>query len=84
MRYILLIASLASTFLFFSTTTQAARPCKEIVEACLSAGVIQKGASRQMMIENCMKPITEGKNISGVNIDASTIQACKEKIASQN
>ncbi len=83
MKYRLLITSLVTTLIFISTPVQADRPCKTIVEACLSAGVIQKGASRQTMIENCVKPIVAGKNFSGVTIDSSTIQACKEKMADQ-
>lgn len=77
----LLTVSLVTGFLLFATTAQAARPCKSIVEACLSAGVIQKGASKQMMIENCVKPVVGGKSIPGVNIDSSIIQACKEKMS---
>jgi hypothetical protein len=62
---------------------QAARPCKTIVEACLSAGVIQSGATRQVMLDNCVKPVVAGRGIAGVNVDSSVIQACKAKIASQ-
>jgi len=83
MKHLLLTISLVTSVLFFATTTQAARPCKTIVEACLSAGVIQKGASRQMMIENCVKPVVAGKNVPGVNIDSSIIEACKSKMSTR-
>jgi hypothetical protein len=61
--------------------TVAARPCKTIVEACLSAGVIQQSATREVMFQRCVKPIVTGKSIAGVNIDSATIDACKAKIA---
>lgn len=80
MKYVITIGSIALS-LFFALPVEAARPCKAIAEACLSAGVIQKGVSRDTIFNNCVKPIVAGKSIQGVNIDTATINACKAKIA---
>lgn len=83
MKYLLLTMCLIASFQFLAKNAEAARPCKVIVEACLSAGVIQSGASRQVMIQNCVKPIVAGRGIEGVRVDSSVIKACKAKIAAQ-
>ncbi len=80
MKLLLTIGSMVG-ILFFAIQADAARPCKTIVEACLAAGVIQKSAARDVMFEQCVKPIISGKNIAGVNIDSATINACKAKVA---
>ena len=81
MKYVLLPLFFAISI--FTIDAQAARPCKTIVEACLAAGVIQNGASRQVMLEQCVKPVISGQGVSGVNVDSSVIQACKAKVAAQ-
>lgn len=82
MKNLLLAISVIVGFSLF-TTAEAARPCKTIVEACLSAGVIQKGASRQVMFENCVRPIISGRSIRGVQVDSSVINACRAKVNSR-
>jgi hypothetical protein len=80
MKYFLCTICLMASF---GISAEAARPCKTIVEACLSAGVIQSNASRQTMFENCVKPVVAGRGIMGVNVSPSVIQGCKAKIAAQ-
>jgi hypothetical protein len=82
MKYLVLVASLIATF-SFATLATAARPCKVIAEACLAAGVIQKGESKQVMMEKCIKPVVAGQNVAGVNVESATINACKAKIATR-
>lgn len=82
MKY-LVLAGLLASIPFLATATEAARPCKTIAEACMSAGVIQRGESRQVILEKCVKPVVSGRGVAGVNVDPSVIQACKAKIAAQ-
>lgn len=82
MKYLLLTISLLVSFSVFSTA-QAARPCQPIVKACILAGVIQSSASRQVMFENCVKPIISGNSLSGVQVDSSVINACKARVSSR-
>lgn len=83
MKYLILFVSLIANFSFFGAYAEAARPCKVIAEACLSAGVIQRGVSRQTIFENCLNPILSGKSLQGVQVDSSVIEACRAKINAQ-
>jgi hypothetical protein len=82
MKHKLMPLILLTVLPLFSLNAQADRPCKKIVEACMSAGIVQAGSSRQLMMANCVKPVLAG-GIAGVQVDPSVIQACKAKIAAQ-
>ena len=82
MKYRLLAIGLMASFSFFAMEAEADRPCKVIVEACKSAGIIQSGASRQVMLDNCVKPVVAGR-VASVTVDPSVIKACKAKMAAQ-
>jgi hypothetical protein len=65
------------------TGGQGGHPCKAIEEACKSAGFMKGGeASGKGLMMNCMKPVMEGKQVAGVSVDSTTVQACQAKKAS--
>ena len=57
------------------------RPCLSIVKACKAAGY-SKGQWLQGkgLFMNCFGPVVSGQSVQGANVDASDIQACKQKI----
>lgn len=53
-------------------------PCAPVFEACQKAGFVRGGMKDgKGIIENCVKPLDEGKTVAGVNIDKSKVEACK-------
>lgn len=53
-------------------------PCIKIMEACKSAGFGKGGASKSLS-KDCMQPILSGQKVTGINLDANDIAACKAK-----
>jgi hypothetical protein len=52
-----------------------ARPCKDIQEACESAGFTSGGA----LHKNCLGPLMKGQTVKGVNIDPDLLKACMSR-----
>lgn len=73
---------LCSVILLMSASAWSAKPCKTIEAACKAKGYYQGGAgSGKGLMVDCIKPITEGKAIDGIKVDADVISGCKEKLA---
>ena len=54
-------------------------PCKNIEKACLDAGFLKNGhKDKKGLHVDCMKPILQGKTISGVNVSSEDIKQCLE------
>jgi hypothetical protein len=55
-------------------------PCKQIVQACESAGYT-KGDHKdgKGLYKDCVRPIKSGKSIAGVTVDPKAVQACVAK-----
>lgn len=65
-----------------SLSAWADAPCKPIMAACEAHGFYKGGASEQKgLLQDCMKPITEGKQVAGIKIDPKVASACKAKLA---
>jgi len=79
MKYLLFILALITSSTYIQTA-EAAGPCKTIVESCIGAGVIPANASRQTMLDKCVKPILSGKNVAGVQVNPAIVTACGAKI----
>lgn len=58
-------------------STPPALPCKNITDACISAG---KGTSNLELWTNCIKPILHGQTIAGVTVNPADVAACKTKM----
>ncbi len=53
-------------------------PCKAVIEACKSAGYIAGGhKTGKGIMGDCVKPLSEGKTVSGVTVDPAKLDACK-------
>lgn len=57
--------------------------CDNIKDSCKMAGFSDHGHKNNMkgILEDCFRPIIAGKNISGVNVNAADLSACKERVA---
>lgn len=56
------------------------KPCKEIKEACESAGFkIGDHKDKKGLMKDCMHPIMSGQSVAGVTVSADVIAACKAK-----
>jgi hypothetical protein len=54
-------------------------PCKQLEEACKSAGFVKGDKNGKGLFKDCIKPLSEGQSVAGVNVDASLGPACKAK-----
>lgn len=64
----------------FPKGAQTDHPCLKIKQSCLAAGFVKGGAKEGKGLQaNCEKPIMEGKMVTGVSVDAATVQACRDK-----
>jgi opacity protein-like surface antigen len=67
-----------------SAAAGASHPCHAIEEACKAAGFVKGGASTgKGLWKNCIKPILDGTAVSGVNVGADEVAACKAKKAAR-
>jgi hypothetical protein len=58
----------------------AQHPCRVIEDACKGAGFVKGGAAEgKGLWKDCIQPVLGGKTVSGVNITADQVQACKAK-----
>ena len=56
-------------------------PCRKIKKACKDAGFIKgdhKKTGKGLFVD-CMKPLMNGENVSGVSVDSQDLSACKER-----
>ena len=61
---------------------KAPGPCKQIAQACMQAGFVKGGHKDGKGLKmDCMKPIMDGKAVTGVTVAADTVASCKEKRA---
>lgn len=51
------------------------QPCMQIKKACESSGLL----GGKLKLKDCIKKVTSGEKVSGVNIKSEIIQNCKEK-----
>jgi len=60
----------------------AGQPCKEIEQACTSAGFV-KGEAKEGkgLFKNCLQPILKGQAVEGVTVDPAVVSACKDRMA---
>jgi hypothetical protein len=78
----ILAVALLLTFSAFAKEKEAKKtPCKNIEEACKSAGYTKGGHKKDSkgLFEDCMKPIAAGQTVAGVTVSAEDVTACKEK-----
>jgi hypothetical protein len=60
-------------------------PCHAIEAACQGAGFVKGGAVQgKGLWKDCIEPILDGKAVSGVNVGADEVQACKAKKAAKH
>ena len=86
MKY-LNIAMLA-VLLPFASSFAAGGVCKQadqvIVKSCEDAGFVKGGhKTGKGLYKDCVKPIKAGQIVTGVTVDQSLLQACKNKRASK-
>jgi hypothetical protein len=76
------LSLLAFLFVFFSSLAYAVdKPCMVIGKECKDAGFSKDGAPGKDILEDCIKPIAEGKTVNNVTFtDTSIIAACKKKL----
>lgn len=64
------------------TAWAADKPCKPIAEACMKAGYTQGGHSTgKGLMQDCLKPIIDGKTVANVTVDDAVLKACQAKAA---
>lgn len=52
-------------------------PCAPVVQACKDAGFTRGGMKNgKGLMENCLKPLSEGKKVAGVAVDKSKLDSC--------
>lgn len=51
------------------------QPCMQIKKACEASGLL----GGKLKLKDCIKKITNGEKITGVNVKSEVIQNCKEK-----
>jgi hypothetical protein len=58
-----------------------AQPCKQIEQACSSAGFV-KGEAKEGkgLFKDCVQPILHGQSVNGVTVDPSIVAACKQRM----
>lgn len=67
--------------LMFSVSAWSDAPCKTIEAACKAAGYYKGGASaKKGLLQDCIKPITEGQTVANIQIDPKVASACKAKL----
>lgn len=57
------------------------RPCRKLMQACQAAG-FRRGATpveRKNFYDGCLKPLMNGQTVSGITINTSDAEACKER-----
>ena len=61
---------------------EANHPCKSIIAACKAAGFV-KGEYKEHkgLWKDCVDPIVGGQTVTGVNVPADEVTACKAKMA---
>jgi len=63
----------------------AGQPCKQIEQACTSAGFVKgEAAQGKGLYKNCVQPILKGQSVNGVTVDPSVVSACKERMAKRH
>lgn len=55
----------------------ADKPCATIAKACMGAGYSRMDNANKKLWKDCMKPMILGQTVSGVTVDAATIQDCR-------
>ncbi len=69
----------------YATTVDTRHPCKQIVNACETAGFTKNGHKENKgLYKDCVSPIRSGQSVAGVNIDPSVVQACSAKKAEKS
>lgn len=76
------IALFSSQSLFAFGSMMESKSCAAVAKACLDAG-FQRGdkSPTKKFYFDCMKPLLLGQKVSGVTVDAATVNSCRsEKI----
>ena len=64
------------------TNNGAGQPCKQIEQACSSAGfVVGQAPQGNGLFKDCMQPVLKGQAVKGVSVDPTVVTACKERLA---
>jgi hypothetical protein len=56
-------------------------PCMKMLEACKAAGFGSNDSAKPItsLSKDCLRPLLAGQKVQNVQIDAASIEACKEK-----
>jgi hypothetical protein len=75
------LRSLSLVLLVVSSVNAWAGPCEPIMSACEANGFYKGGAAEHKgLLQDCIKPITEGQVVAGIKISPDVRSACKAKL----
>ncbi len=79
----LLFSSLPLLANVAQVNSTADKPCMRVAKACMNAGYVPHDPGNKKLGVNCVKPLVEGKTVSGVTVDANTLTSCRAKNKSE-